>query len=195
MKLNLNNNKLPSKIFVTGIGTGIGKTMVCAELCKSMGYDYWKPVQSGDLDNPDSKAVAGYSTETKIHSETYKLLNPMSPHASAEIDGVKIELTSFELPEANKLCVEGAGGLMVPLNDKETMFDLIEKLELEVVLVVRDYLGCINHTLLSLEVLKIKNIKIAAVIFNGIFTPSTLSYLENYILPIPAIYMEAVGQI
>ncbi len=103
----------------------------------------------------------------------------MSPHAAAEIDEVEINLIDFELPKSNNLLVEGAGGLMVPLNDQDLMIDLIQYLRLPVVLVIRDYLGCINHTILSYEILKQRKIEICCVVFNGNFTPSTLSYFEN----------------
>ncbi|MBL0118041.1 MAG: dethiobiotin synthase [Saprospiraceae bacterium] len=183
MKSNLNKEKilnaLPSRIFVTGIGTGIGKTIVSGYLCGNFGYDYWKPIQSGDLENSDSIFITNNVTEVIIWPERYKLTKPMSPHAAAEIDEVEINLIDFELPKSNNLLVEGAGGLMVPLNDQDLMIDLIQYLRLPVVLVIRDYLGCINHTILSYEILKQRKIEICCVVFNGNFTPSTLSYFEN----------------
>ncbi len=157
-------------LFVTGIGTGVGKTVVAAILTESLKADYWKPVQSGDLDNSDTMKVQSLisNNKTAFHSERYRLTQPYSPHKSADIDGVTISIDSFELPQTdNTLVVEGAGGLMVPLNSKDLMVDLIQLIDAEVVLVVQHYLGSINHTLLSLSLLYSKNIAIKAIIFNG----------------------------
>ncbi|QJD98151.1 dethiobiotin synthase [Mucilaginibacter robiniae] len=159
-----------SPLFVTGIGTDVGKTVVSAILVEKLKADYWKPVQSGDLENSDTMKVRNLVSNpiSKFHPETYRLTQPLSPHQSAAIDGIKIELNHFKLPETNnQLIIEGAGGLMVPLNDETFIIDLIQHLKAEVVLVVRNYLGSINHTLLSLELLKQKKIKVKALIFNG----------------------------
>lgn len=172
-------NILPDKIFVTGIGTGIGKTIISAKLCFDLGYDYWKPVQSGDLHQTDSMTVAQLVPGLRIWPERFRLNTPISPHASAAMDGVEINLEDFQIPDTEKLIVEGAGGLMVPLNDRDLMIDLIIYLKLPVVLVVRDYLGCINHTILSIEALENRNIEIAAIIFNGNFDQTTLEYLSQ----------------
>jgi dethiobiotin synthetase len=157
-------------IFITGIGTGIGKTIVAAILTEALKADYWKPVQAGDLDNSDTMKVKSLvSGDTTIfHPEAYRLTQPFSPHKSAALDGVEINLNDFKLPEtSNKLIIEGAGGLMVPLNSKDLMIDLIEKLNAEVVLVIQHYLGSINHSLLSLQALYCRNIPVRAIIFNG----------------------------
>lgn len=170
------------KYFVTGIGTEVGKTIVSAILVKALEADYWKPVQSGDLDFTDTDKVtawAGMSTE-RIHPETYRLSLPMSPHASAASDGVRISLNDFELPDTpNSLIVEGAGGLMVPLNEEDVMIDLIAHLKIPVVLVSRNYLGSINHTLLSIEALQRRRIPIAGLIFNGESVPTTESIITK----------------
>jgi len=167
---------LPDRIFVTGIGTGVGKTIASAALCKLYGYDYWKPIQSGDLDHSDSDHVRILAPHTTIHPEQYRLNHPMSPHASAALDGIKIRMNDFIIPDVEKLCVEGAGGILVPISEDETMLDLIKIFFFPVALIIRDYLGCINHSLMSREVLKLNNIPIAAVVYNGNFT-------------IPAIYL------
>lgn len=161
-------NKTP--LFVTGIGTDVGKTIVSAILVEKLKADYWKPIQSGDLDNSDTMKVQRLisNTVTRFHPEAYRLTQPYSPHKSADLDGVTIDLDQIRLPETeNQLLIEGAGGLMVPLNDQHFVVDLIQKFDAEVVLVVRHYLGSINHTLLSLELLKQKKIKVRALIFNG----------------------------
>ncbi len=157
-------------IFITGIGTGIGKTITSAVLVESLQADYWKPVQSGDLEYTDTDKVKELVSNNKsiFHPEAYRLTQPFSPHKSAELDGVKIELSKIILPESeNQLIIEGAGGLMVPLNDTDLMIDLIQKLEAEVILVSKNYLGSINHTLLSAEILKVRGITLRSIIFSG----------------------------
>jgi len=169
--------------FVTGIGTDVGKTVVAAILTEALEADYWKPVQAGDLNNSDTIKVKNLisNTKTVFHPEAYQLTQPMSPHAAAEIDNVRIEIDKIEIPQTNNnLIVEGAGGLMVPLNDKDLIIDLIKKLDLEVILVSQNYLGSINHTLLSIEVLKAKGINIAGIIFNGEKNEATESYILKY---------------
>lgn len=171
------------KLFVTGIGTDVGKTVVSAILTEAIEADYWKPVQAGDLDNSDSIKVERYisNKKTVIHPEGMKLNSPMSPHAAAAIDGVEIELSDIRLPETdNNLIVEGAGGLMVPLNDKDLIIDLIQHLGLEVVLVSQNYLGSINHTILSIDALKSRGIKVLGIIFNGETNEETEKYILNY---------------
>jgi len=171
------------RIFVSGIGTDVGKTVVAAILTEALEADYWKPVQAGDLDNSDSiKVEKLLSNEaSKIHKEAYRLNTPMSPHAAAEIDGVNIDLSTFELPKTNNdLIVEGAGGLMVPLNDRDLILDLIVQLNLEVVLVSQNYLGSINHTILSTEILKARGVKVRGIIFNGNKNKTTEEFVLQY---------------
>lgn len=157
-------------LFITGIGTDIGKTVVSAILVEKLRADYWKPIQSGDLENSDTQKVKKLITNTHsvFHTESYRLTQPFSPHKSADLDGINIDLRSIVIPETSKtLIIEGAGGLMVPLNDEEYIIDLIQQLNAEVVLVVKNYLGSINHTLLSLETLKHRNIPIKGIVYNG----------------------------
>jgi dethiobiotin synthetase len=157
-------------IFITGIGTGVGKTIVSAVLVEKLKADYWKPIQSGDLNNSDTMFVESLilNDYTVFHQEAYRLTQPLSPHQSAAIDGIRIELDKINIPNtSNQLIIEGAGGLMVPINEKDLMIDLIKKLDAEVVLVSKNYLGSINHTLLSAEILKSRNIPIKQLIFCG----------------------------
>jgi dethiobiotin synthetase len=157
-------------IFISGIGTEIGKTIVSAVLVEKLEADYWKPVQSGELDNSDSMLIERLisNKRTTIHPEAYRLTQPFSPHKSAALDGIHIDLDKIKLPKTdNQLIIEGAGGLMVPLNEKDLIIDLIKKLDAEVVLVSKNYLGSINHTLLSVELLKNRNIPIRKLIFSG----------------------------
>lgn len=156
------------RIFVTGISTDVGKTIASAIITEALKADYWKPVQAGDLSNTDSRKVASLisNKKTTIHKSSYELNTPMSPHAAAKIDNIKIDLNQIIEPKtANHLVIEGAGGLLVPLNEKDTVLDIIKNNYL-VVVVSRHYLGSINHTLLTIECLKQKGFK-AAVIFSG----------------------------
>ena len=162
------------KIFVTGISTEVGKTVVASILVEALKADYWKPVQSGDLDYSDSHKVRELvsNDKTVIHENSYALSTPMSPHASAVIDGVEIEMGNIQEPETgNHLVIEGAGGLLVPLNDTDTIFDLIQP-EHWVVVVSRHYLGSINHSLLTINALLERGLK-TAIVFSGDPHPST----------------------
>ncbi len=157
------------KIFVTGIGTDVGKTIASSIITESLQADYWKPIQAGDLDNSDSHKIERYisNDKTVIHSNSYKLNTPASPHLAAEIDGITIDLAKIVAPETeNHLVIEGAGGLFVPLNNQDTIVELIAP-DYKVVVVSRHYLGSINHTLLTIEALQNRKINIAGIIFSG----------------------------
>lgn len=178
-------DKKQKKLFVAGIGTEVGKTVCSAVLTKYFNADYWKPVQSGDLDFSDSMKIKNWVGENTIcHPETYRFQLAASPHQSAKEEGVTIDLNEFKIPETqNNLIIEGAGGLMVPLNDSKFIIDLIEKLNIPVALIVRNYLGCINHTLLSILALKQKNIKLEYLILNGNFPFDTERIICENIQP------------
>lgn len=154
-------------LFVTGIHTDAGKTVSSAILCQALHMDYWKPIQSGIITDSDTLAVKELLGETEIqfHPEAYRLKEPLSPHAAAKIDGVEIDLNKITRPKTERLLIEGAGGLLVPLNDKDMVADLIEAGD-KVVLVSRHYLGSINHTLLSIAYLNQKGIE-PGILFNG----------------------------
>ncbi len=161
--------------FITGIGTDVGKTIAAAIITESLKADYWKPIQAGDLDNSDSKKVEKLisNEESFFYPEGIALNTPMSPHAAAEIDGIKLLVKNIKRPETSRnLVIEGAGGLMVPLNSKEIILDLIQAKD-KIVIVSRHYLGSINHTLLTIDVLKYKGFNIAGIIFNGDENEST----------------------
>ena len=174
---------MKKQLFVTGIGTDIGKTYCSAMLVKALKSDYWKPVQAGDLHDLESDKVASWSgTNGFIHPSRYLLNTAASPHLAAEIDKVNISLNDFELPRSeNHLIVEGAGGILVPLNNHDTILDLIIKLNIPVVVVVRHYLGSINHSMMTLELLKLKGVKIDAVIFNGPKNESSEAFILDNI--------------
>lgn len=152
--------------FITAIGTESGKTLVSAIFCRALCAEYWKPIQAGYP--TDSETINELLPGVKIHKEACLLKAPESPHAAAKKEDKFISLEDILTPKHNgDLIIEGAGGLMVPLNEEELMIDLIEKLKVEVILVSNIYLGSINHSLLSIEALKNRNIKIAGVVFNG----------------------------
>jgi len=169
--------------FVTGIGTGVGKTVVSAILVEALKADYWKPVQAGGLDNTDTDVVKSLVSNgiSKFFQETYKLKTPASPHYAAEVESIKVSPADFKIPETkNHLIIEGAGGLMVPLNDDFLMIDLIKQLNAEVILVSQNYLGSINHTLLSIDALKVRNIPVKGIVFNGEQNSSSEKYILEY---------------
>lgn len=163
------------KFFITGIGTEVGKTIAAAIVAEALEADYWKPIQAGDLENSDSHKVQKLisNSKTVFHENAYALKTPMSPHAAAEIDKVKIKVSEIEEPETtNHLVIEGAGGLLVPLNEVETIADLINP-DYRVILISRHYLGSINHTLLTIEALRARDLNCFGIIFSGEEHPSS----------------------
>jgi dethiobiotin synthetase len=171
---------MQKKIFVTGISTEVGKTVVSAILVEALQADYWKPIQAGDLDNSDSHKIERYisNTKTKIHPNSYALNTPMSPHASAEIDNITIRLEEIKEPTTdNHLVIEGAGGILVPLNDSITILDVIQP-EYHVIVVSRHYLGSINHTLLTVNLLKEKGFNVS-IIFSGAAHETTEAIIKK----------------
>lgn len=171
-------------IFITGIGTDVGKTIAAAVLTEALEADYWKPVQAGFDEGTDSTFIQNIisNKRTTIHRETYKLKLAASPHIAAREERIKIELdkiyndylkivsdqslTQNSKLKTQNLIIEGAGGLMVPLNESKFVIDLIKKLNAKVILVSRNYLGSINHSLLTATVCKEHNIDVAGWIFN-----------------------------
>lgn len=170
------------RYFVTGIGTEVGKTIASAIITQALKADYWKPVQAGELNHSDRMKVEALidNDRTKFHPEAYRLNQSMSPHAAADRDGVEIDISSIKMPHTdNHLVIEGAGGLLVPLNDKDTILTLIEMLNCEVILISRHYLGSINHTLMSIETLQQRNILIKGILFNGKENKDTESIIKK----------------
>lgn len=171
---------MQKKYFITGISTEVGKTVASAIVTEALQADYWKPIQSGDLENSDTDKVRRLvSNETSVfHDNSYALQTPMSPHAAAAIDGVRIELDKIVAPNTeNHLVIEGAGGLLVPLNDTDTILDLIQP-EYKVIVVSRHYLGSINHTLLTVNLLKAKGFDVA-LLYSGDEHPTTEAIIEK----------------
>lgn len=156
------------KYFITGISTEVGKTVAAAIITEALQADYWKPIQSGDLEYSDTHKVQKLisNTTTVFHPNSYALHTPMSPHAAADIDGVTIKIDNIKEPVTkNNLVIEGAGGLLVPLNNQNTILDII-KPDYKVVVVSRHYLGSINHTLLTINLLKEKGFDVS-LLFSG----------------------------
>jgi dethiobiotin synthetase len=157
------------KLFITGIGTDVGKTIASAIITEALQADYWKPIQAGDLENSDSHKIKCFlsNEKTVIHPNSYALNTPASPHLAAELDGIVIDLKKIIEPKTeNHLVVEGAGGVFVPLNSNDCVIDLIQS-DYKVIVVSRHYLGSINHTLLTIEAVQNRKIAIAGIIFSG----------------------------
>lgn len=169
------------KLFITGIGTDVGKTVVSAIITEALAADYWKPIQAGDLNASDSHQIKSYlsNSKTTIHPNSYALNTPASPHLAAELDHITISLEHIQEPQTqNHLVIEGAGGVFVPLNATDCVIDLIQP-DYKVIVVSRHYLGSINHTLLTIEALKNRNIAIAGIVFNGDENKATESIILN----------------
>lgn len=156
-------------IFITGIGTGVGKTLVSAIVTEAVGGWYWKPVQAGFDEGTDAEWVGERLSRTgRVLPEAYNMRLPASPHIAAREEGITIPITALaaKLPVERPLVVEGAGGLLVPLNDGEFMADLALALDATVILVSRNYLGSINHSLLTAEVCRMRGLRVGGWIFN-----------------------------
>ena len=169
------------KIFVTGISTDVGKTIASSIIVESLEADYWKPIQAGDLDHSDTYKVKSYISNSKsqFFSNSYALNTAASPHLAAEIDRITINLKEIQKPKTeNHLVIEGAGGIFVPLNEKETIIDLIQP-DYKIIVVSRHYLGSINHTLLTIEAIQNRGFQVAGIIFSGSENKSTESLILN----------------
>lgn len=185
-------SRWPHKMLITGTDTNVGKTVVSAILMAGLNADYWKPIQSGTTDGTDSEwiqKVTGFASDRFI-PERYRLATPLSPHASAQIDKVHIDLDEIFLPDTHRsmqgseidppLIVEGAGGVMVPLNDEDYMLDLIKKLRLPTVVVARSTLGTINHTVLTVDRLRQEGVHVFGVVMNGPKNEINHKAIEHY---------------
>jgi dethiobiotin synthetase len=170
------------KYFVTAISTDSGKTLISALLTELLQADYWKPVQSGNA-QADKETVRRLisNTTTIIHDEVYSFEAPVSPHLAAQIEGVEIQLDKIKVPTSSNhtMIIEGAGGVLVPLNTTHTIIDLILKLDVEVIVVSNHYLGSINHTLLTIQALKAAGVRIKGLIFNGTTNHSSEWIIEQ----------------
>jgi dethiobiotin synthase len=169
--------------FVTGTDTDVGKTVVAAWLVARLGACYWKPVQAGTHPETDSVTVRRLSgaAPDRILPEAYVLAEPMAPHEAARREGIAIDMAKLVPPPCHRpLVAEGAGGLMVPLNEQSYVIDLARELDLPLILVARSTLGTINHTLLSLEAIRRRGLPLAGVVMNGPETPHNRAAIERY---------------
>ena len=167
---------------IAGIGTDVGKTVVSAIVTEAVEGCYFKPVQAGDLDNSDSIKVRKWcSDKVVISTERFRLTEPMAPHKAAELDGVEIRLSDIEFPKTDQpLILEGAGGVLVPLNEKgDTILDVYKKSKLPIILVSRHYLGSINHTLLTIQAIKAAGLSLAGIIYVGDESEHTEHIIEK----------------
>ena len=173
---------MSNSYFITGIGTDVGKTVVSSILCELLHATYWKPIQSGDLQNSDSKKIQQWLNNTvEIIQEAYLFSEALSPHVASKIDGVSINPAMLNLPKtAGNLIVEGAGGWLVPINESGITFaDLAEQWNIPIILVSRHYLGSINHTLLTIESIQSRNVNIHGIIYVGEPLPDTCEIIEK----------------
>ena len=169
--------------FITGIGTNVGKTIASAVLTEALQADYWKPVQCGVEDGSDKENVKLLvsNSVSVFHPEAYLLKEPASPHIAAKKENVVVSKLNLQTPTtSNKLIIEGAGGVLVPLNDNDMVINLADQFNASVVLVISSYLGCINHSLLSIEYLLNKGYKMQGLVLNGNFDPDVRSTIINY---------------
>ncbi|MSR22462.1 MAG: dethiobiotin synthase [Gemmatimonadetes bacterium] len=176
----------PSRIFVTGTDTGVGKTVVSAALMLGLEALYWKPVQAGTKEPTDTEQVRSWTglPSHRFLPEVYRLREPTSPHAAAELEGVEIDpariLRSAPPAGGAPIVIEGAGGLMVPLNAQSLLIDVVVGMAVPTVLVARTTLGTLNHTLLSLSEMRRREIPILGVILNGDAHESNRRAIEHY---------------
>ncbi len=174
------------RIFVTGIDTNIGKTVIAAILTEALEADYWKPIQAGNLSFTDTDLVRKLvSNEISVlHPEAYRLREPLSPHAAAAAEGVAIDMERIRtvLPDTHgrDLIIEGAGGAMSPVNESMVMLDLIKSLDAQAVIVSKHYLGSINHTLLTIDAMRRRDLPIVGVFFNGKPVKSSVDFILRY---------------
>lgn len=171
----------PMRIFVTGTDTGIGKTVVSTIFCRGLGAHYWKPVQSGAQDGTDSQFLSQWGVS--VHPEAYSLAAPLSPHTAAEMEGKEILLPKIlsSVPKTESaLVAEGAGGVLVPLNERYLMVDLMATLKWPTLIVTRSTLGTINHTLLTVEALRRRSVPILGAVMVGTRNVANQKALETY---------------
>lgn len=176
---------MPSRFFVTGTDTSVGKTIASALLCAALDATYWKPIQTGSSEGTDRRTVTRVAElpRTKVIPEAYCFAPPVSPHLAARRANKRIDIGTIQmprLPSAENLIVEGAGGVFVPINEKELMTDLMRHLKLPVILVARSSLGTINHTTLSLAALRLARIEVRGVIMVGKPNIENRKAIEHY---------------
>ena len=177
---------MPRTYFISGTDTNVGKTIVSAVLATKLEAHYFKPIQCGlnKMNLKDSEVVKSLSNKVKILNELYFLKKPLSPFVAAKQEKKKIDVNKIlqfvKNLKTKKLVIEGAGGLNVPINSNYLMSDLCQKLNTPLILVSRTKLGTINHTLMSLEVIKKKKINLLGIIFFGKQELETLETIKFF---------------
>lgn len=164
--------------YVCGTDTDAGKTIASAILCKALNASYWKPIQSGP--ETDSNTLKLLCPEAKQHPEAYKLSLPLSPHIAAEKDSITISNDLIRIPEKGKLIVEAAGGMLVPLSKQQLQIDLVKELQLPIILVSRHRVGSINHTLLSIEAIEARKLKLTGILYSGTDPADNEEIIHHY---------------
>jgi dethiobiotin synthetase len=165
--------------FVTGTDTDIGKTIISAWLCLQTGASYWKPIQSGN-EGPTDRELVETLAGVHTYPEAYKFKAPVSPHLASQLEGNPIRPDQISKPADPNMVIEGAGGVLVPINSEQRIIDLIQQWKTPVIIVARSTLGTINHTCLTIEVLRNHNIPILGVIMNGPLNPDNKQAIEEY---------------
>ncbi|MHB8639750.1 MAG: dethiobiotin synthase [Candidatus Acidiferrales bacterium] len=176
---------MSSRVFITGTDTNVGKTVVCAMLCAALDAIYWKPIQTGTREGTDRASVIRLAQLPKNRAlpEAYRFAPPVSPHLAARLARVRIDLRKIRLPQiapSENLVVEGAGGVLVPVNSIQLMTDVMAHLALPVLLVARTSLGTINHTLLSIAALHAAELDLRGVILVGKPNRENRAAIEHY---------------
>ncbi|SMG08463.1 dethiobiotin synthetase [Marivirga sericea] len=168
--------------FITAIGTDSGKSLFSAIICEALEADYWKPIQAGFPRDTDYVGGLLSNLKSDLIPEKYVLNTPASPHYAAEIDGVSLEAQDFNIPKTDNehLIIEGAGGVLVPINEREFVIDFPQQWEMPVVLVANLYLGSINHTLLTVNELKRRGVGVKGIVFNGPSNPASEDIILKY---------------
>ena len=168
------------QLFITGTDTNIGKTLISAWICIHTGYCYFKPIQTGSIEGTDTEFIKQISLNTITYKEAYNYKNPLSPHLASHLEGEIIDMYKIQLPSSKNLIVEGAGGILTPLNSKNFVVDMIKYFNIPVIVVARSSLGTINHTLLTLEALRARDINPSCVIMNGKKNAENIEAIERY---------------
>ena len=171
------------KFFITGTDTSVGKTLFCSILMDKFLYDYWKPIQTGNKNDNDTIYIKKICKipSNRFYKPAFSFRKSLSPHQAAKYENVSINLNNIKKPITNNpLIIEGIGGILVPLNNKNLIIDLIKKLKFPVIIVSRSTLGTINHTLMKIKILRKNKIKIYGVVLNGVMNKKNAQSIEHF---------------
>ena len=171
------------KFFITGTDTSVGKTLFCSILMDKFLYDYWKPIQTGNKNDNDTIYIKKICKipSNRFYKPAFSFRKSLSPHQAAKYENVSINLNNIKKPITNNpLIIEGIGGILVPLNNKNLIIDLIKKLKFPVIIVSRSTLGTINHTLMTIKILRQNKIKIYGVVLNGVMNKKNAQSIEHF---------------